>query len=139
MKLSRRFPPWSCRRRLAALVVAGVFLSLATAAQASAYWDFHGYLDGGEHYLKYTNVTPGQYQPVRMSWTVGSHCMRWIRIDSNGSWFDPSICPGGTGCVYGQYDCAANIYVTSIYDRFGCYNPVGLPTVWVNCRATAPL
>jgi hypothetical protein len=65
--------------------------------------------------------------------------MRWLKIKANGSWYEPTICPTDRTYCYVDYDCRAGIAAESIYDRFGCYNPPNLPTVWVNCRATWPL
>jgi hypothetical protein len=129
-------------------IVAAACLALAAPTIASAYWDFQGNLPtsgGNRHYLKYTNVFCApfcdDYQAIRMSWTVGSHCMRFIQIKQNGSWYDPLVC--GFDPIYcytfGNYDCNTSIQPTSTGDRFGCYNPEGASTVWVNCRATNPL
>lgn len=137
------------KRLLFSTIVAAAALALAAPAIASAYWDFQGNLPtsgGDRHYLKYTNVNCfvypcGVYQAIRMSWTVGSHCMRFIEIKQNGSWYDPLVC--GMDQIYcytyGYYDCNDSIEPTSYLDRFGCYNPEGYSTVWVNCRATNPL
>ena len=122
---------------LAATAVAAVF-----APAAMAYWDFTGNLPGpnsggNRWYVKYVNVSPGGNQEVRMSWTVGSHCMYMLEIDDSGSWHNDTLCGTDPWCNY--YDCNGAYYTESIRDRFGCHNPSGLPTVWVNCRATTPV
>jgi hypothetical protein len=126
-------------RRLLVLVFVCLSVAFATAAPAAAYWDFQGNLAGGKFYLKYNNVGPGYQQPVRMSWTFGSHCMRFLRINSGGSWYEPTVCGYDGACIYGAYDCFHSFPIYSIYDRTGCYNPPNLSTVWVNCRATFPI
>jgi hypothetical protein len=131
-------PSLPLRRLFAALCICS-FLAFVAAAPAAAYWDFQGNLAGGDIYVKYNNVGPGYYQPVRMSWTFGSHCMRFLRINSGGSWFAPSVCGYDDACIYGAYDCLKEFVINSIYDKTGCYNPPGLSTVWVNCRATFPI
>jgi hypothetical protein len=122
--------------KVALAIVAG---SLVFAAPAWAYWDFQGNLprpDGTRIYVKVTNSS--QYQPIRMSWTSGTHCMRYLRIVASGSWNSWDVC--GPSCTtFGPYDCVGYFTVTTIWDKFGCYNPPNLSTVWVNCRATAPL
>jgi hypothetical protein len=126
-------------RRILLLVTLVGALSLVGASAASAYWDYQGNLpmsDGTRYYVKVTNSS--QYEPIRMSWTSGSHCMRYLRINSGGSWSYWDVC--GPDCTYvGTYDCVGYYTVTSIYDKFGCYNPPNLSTVYVNCRATDPV
>jgi hypothetical protein len=129
-------------RRCRTAVVLGAVVGLLAASQASAaYWDFSGDLPSGGSriYVKYTN-TLYALQNIRMSWTVGSHCMRFLHIDSGGSWSNQPSCPGdGLTCLPGSYDCYYGFWSYSIYDRDGCWNPPGLATVYVNCRATNPV
>lgn len=129
------------RLTVATLVATAIVLVLAPVALA--YWNFTGYLPGAgsggnRWYVKYTNVSPGGTQGIRMSWTNGSHCMYFLEIDSGGGWSNYTICGSDPWCE-AYYDCSIGIGVTSIYDRFGCHNPGGLSTVWVNCRATNPI
>jgi hypothetical protein len=113
-------------KRAILILVLGTAFSLVGASPAAAYWDYRGNLpkaDGTRFYVKVTNSS--QYQPIRMSWTVGSHCMRFLRINSGGSWNYWDVC--GPDCTYlGAYDCVGYYTVNSIYDKFGCYNPPNL-------------
>lgn len=131
----------SHRRRVlatgAGLVAAMLF---ASTAPAMAYWDYQGNLpmgDGTRSYVKVTNSSSSQ--PILMSWTAGSHCMRFLKIFQDGTWFTADICGTNTVLCNPDYFCSVNLAVSSIYDRFGCHNPPNLGTVWVNCRATNPL
>jgi hypothetical protein len=120
-------------------VLAAFFALFVVGAAWAAYWDYQGWLpdsSGKRIYVKYNNVGIG-YQPIRMSWTVGSHCMRFIRIPPDGSWHGYPVCVDYPGCD--GYDCRVVWLSESYYDKFGCWNPPNLPTVWVNCRATYPL
>jgi hypothetical protein len=127
-------------RRVSVVLLMSLFLACVAAAPAAGYWDFQGNMRGGDFYVKYNNVGPGYYQPVRMSWTFGSHCMRFLKIASGGSWYAPIVCGYDDACIYGAYDCLkGNFLINSVYDKTGCHNPPGLSTVWVNCRATFPI
>jgi hypothetical protein len=125
-------------RHMLAVAVA-VLGAAAAPASALAYWDYQGNLpmsSGQRYYVKYTNGSTSQ--DVRMSWTTGSHCMRFLRIRADGGWESSDACGSDPWCI-GYYDCTITWFVGSIYDRYGCYNPPDLSTVWVNCRATNPL
>jgi hypothetical protein len=129
-------------RRLALTAAVALVVAGGAAGAAYGYWDFQGNLpksDGSRIYVKYTNVSPGGLQDIRMSWTTGSHCMRFLWIHPSGSWSESAVC-GSDPCYPNYYDCEISWGPTdSIYDRFGCENPPNLSTVWVNCRATNPL
>jgi hypothetical protein len=122
------------------LVLCACF-ALSTASMAAAYWDYQGNLPdatGKRYFVKITNGT--NTQSVRMSWTSGSHCMRFLKmIFADGSWFHADICGDNQVACNPSYDCRLDLGVTSIYDKFGCWNPPNLSTVYVNCRATNPL
>lgn len=127
---------------LSVVVFAVVVASVMATPALAGYWDFQGNLprpDGTRIYVKYTNVSPGQTQDVRMSWTVGTHCMRFLKITPDGHWHSNDICGTDPWCGSNAYDCSTGWLVDSIDDKFGCNNPPSLPTVWVNCRATNPL
>jgi hypothetical protein len=129
------------RSAVALVVVAGAS-GLAASSAAAAYWDYQGNLpkaDGTLIYVKNTNVGMFDDQPIRMSWTGGTHCMRFLRIHY-GSWYAPQVCGfDSLQCPYAFYDCRTTITSFDPTDKFGCYNPPGQSTVWVNCRATNPL
>jgi hypothetical protein len=128
-------------RKLSLSVLVGSVLALSAAASAAAYWDFQGNLpkpDGSRIYVKVNNVGPGRAGPVRMSWTYGSHCMRFLHINAGGGWDEVGMCGIDDMCIP-WYDCTWSFYIASIYDKTGCENPPNLGTVWVNCRATSPL
>lgn len=129
------------KHRLAiSLLVSCLAMVIATPALA-AYWDYQGNLpmaSGQRYYVKYTNASPGTSQSVRMSWTVGSHCMNFLKIASGGGWTTFNICGSDPWCI-SYYNCSIGILVDSIHDKFGCQNPPNLSTVYVNCRATNPL
>ena len=126
---------------IAVIVVAAVWTTSAFAA----YWDYQGNLPtagGSPIYVKFTNAGPpwpGE-QRIRMSWTYGSHYMRVLKIYPSGTWeyrdvhgADPNECQGA------DFDCWYSNIASDPSEKFGCYNPPALGTVWVNCRATNPV
>lgn len=127
---------------ISVVVISIAFAAFWATSAFAAYWDFQGYLpksDGTLIYVKYTNASPGLGQDIRMSWTVGTHCMKFLEILPSGHWSASDICGSDPWCYPGNYDCETSMLVDSIYDKFGCYNPPNLARVWVNCRATNPL
>lgn len=129
------------------IVVVGVGTFAGTAWAAC--WDYTNYLPnpntGQRFYVKYPNISYDE--PVRMSWTYGSHCLQYLRIAGSGTWTQIGVCGQDTD-TYCQddngnptpYDCRILIGVNNpITDRFGCNNPANHATVWVHCRATYPL
>ncbi len=128
------------KHRLAATLVATCLAMIIATPALAAYWDYQGNLpmaSGQRYYVKITNGT--NTQGIRLSWTVGSHCMRFLKIFSDGSWLGSDVCGDNPVLCSPNYDCRTNWAVTSIYDKFGCWNPPNLSTIWVNCRATNPL
>ena len=119
-----------------------------TSIARGAYWDFTGWLptSGGSYiYVKFTSQPYyPNVQGIRMSWTQYSHYMRFLKIYGDGHWeshdvhgADPAEC--GNEPSYPPFDCFDYVETQNGSQKFGCYNPPGLSTVWVNCRATNPV
>lgn len=138
-------------RKFLVLFATVLVLGCSFSTDAFAYWDYQGNLpmgDGTRTFKKHEYLgSPQYYYPeVRMSWTTGSHYMRFVRVLTDGSWQLTDVTPGGGYCTFGTYDCARAWVVNppmdgygNTLDWYGCQNPGGLATVWVNCRATPPL
>jgi hypothetical protein len=114
---------------LVLLLAIGVSLVVAKAAFA-AYWFYQGNLpmsDGTRTALLGSNPSPPIYQ--RESWSSCTHNMYYVQIENGGSW--------DVGTFYYSNGCDQEIMVQypDLHDNYGCENPPGDSTVYVNCRA----
>ena len=117
-------------RSLPFAVVVALSLSVAGTALGANYWFYQGNLptSGGTRYVLLGSSPPTPiYQ--RESWSSCTHSMKYIRIQTNGSW------NGGT--FYYSNGCDQEVFVDfpEFYNNYGCENPSGLSQVYVNCRA----
>ena len=55
--------------------------------------------------------------------------MKYIQIDNSGGW------DGGTFSYSSGCDHEIMVQYPDLHTNYGCQNPAGLSTVWVNCRA----
>jgi hypothetical protein len=135
MRVISRQPSRRSRTRLflrvGVLVAAvGVSLLLASSAFATSYWFYQGNLPtsgGARTVLLGSNPPPAVYQ--RESWTSCTHDMYYVQVEYNGSW--------DLGTFFSRNGCDQEIMVQypDLHNNYGCENPPGDSTVYVNCRA----
>lgn len=123
------------RRRFAgvmsvATLCAAVALVAASTALADPYWFYQGNLptsSGARTVLLGSNPATPIYQ--RMSWSSCSHNMTFIQVTTGGSW-DGATAYYSNGC-----DQEIMVQYPDQHNNYGCQNPSGESTVYVNCRA----
>ncbi|MGH2883188.1 MAG: hypothetical protein ACRDPA_10905 [Solirubrobacteraceae bacterium] len=112
------------------VLVATVITGLVFTSSAFAYWFFQGNLplsDGTRTVLLGSNPNTPVY--VRESWSSCSHSMKYIFVETGGSW------DGGTFDYSNGCDQHIMVQYPESFDNYGCQNPDGDSTVYDNCYA----
>lgn len=111
------------------LFVVAAALTFAGSAYG-AYWFYQGYLptgSGARTVLVNQDVAAPVY--IRESWSPCTHNMKFIVVSNGGGWL------GGTFYYSSGCDQSVMDQYPNLNADYGCQNPDGLSTVWVNCRA----
>jgi hypothetical protein len=124
----------SCRHRLVrwrpAMITFTAALALALPGMAAAadYWFFQGTLptsSGVRTAGPQAIVCCTQLNELRMSWTTGTHYMRFVYVRRSDYGWNGQL----------AYDYDNTIWIdTAYYTAGGCQNPAGLSAVWTNCH-----
>lgn len=107
-----------------------MLVAFASAAYGAPYWFYQGNLptsSGARTVLVGGRPAPPVY--VRESWAPCTHNMKFIMIDNAGNW------GGGTFSYTSGCDHEIMDQYPDLHSNYGCQNPDGLSSVWVNCRA----